>query len=85
MQTRDTDAIKEAFTIAGSLREAGYVAELDLGGQAPADFRWIIEVQSQAPTFTLRDSVESSRVEAPTVDDVLKLLEGKGGDKISPA
>jgi len=85
VQPGDTDALKEAFNIAGSLREAGYIAELDLDGQEPAGLRWIVDVQSQAPQFTLVDRVESSRVEARTVREVLKLLEAKGGYKDSPA
>jgi len=85
VQPGDTDALKEAFNIAGSLREAGYVAEFDLDGKEPAGLRWIVDVQSQAPQFTLVDGVESSRVEARTVREVLKLLEAKGGYKDSSA
>ena len=85
VQPGDTDALKEAFNIAGSLREAGYIAEFDLDGQEPAGLRWIVDVQSQAPQFTLVDRVESSRVEARTVREVLKLLEAKGGYKDSSA
>jgi len=79
------DATKEAFGIAGSLREAGYIAELDLSGQEPAGARWIVDVQSQAPHFTVIDKVKSSRIEVPAAGEVLRLLEGEGGDKDSPA
>ncbi len=80
----DAGAMKEAFKIADSLREAGYVAELDLGGQEPGS-GWVIEVRSQAPLFTVTDLAGDRRYEASTLNEVLKILEGKGGDKDSPA
>ncbi len=81
----DADAMREAFKIAGSLREAGYVAEFDLDGQEPAGLRWIADVQSQAPLFILNDLVKNKKFESSTIDEVLKLLEEDGGDKDSPA
>ncbi len=81
----DAVAVKAAFRISDSLRESGYVVELDLGGQEPAGLRWIVEVQSQAPQFIVVDRVASRRVEVAAAKDVLKLLEGEGGDKNSPA
>jgi histidyl-tRNA synthetase len=84
VQAGDVDAMKEAFKTAGSLREAGYVAEFDLGGQEPGS-RWIVNVQSQAPLFAVTDLANDKKFEASTTGDVLKLLEGKGGDKDSPA
>jgi len=68
-----------------ALREAGYIVEFDLDGQEPAGLRWVVDVQSRAPQFTVVDRVEPSRVEARTVRDVLKLLEAKGGYKDSSA
>jgi histidyl-tRNA synthetase len=78
-------AVKEAFRVAGSLRDAGYITELDLGGKEPDGFRWVVEVKGEAVPLSLWDSVKSSRVEVPAINDVLKLLEGEGGDKDSPA
>jgi len=68
------DALKEAFSIADSLREAGYVAELDLGGQEPADLRWTLDIQSKAPLFALYDKVKSGKVEAQTIEEVLQAI-----------
>ncbi len=84
VKTGDANAIKGAFNIAGSLREAGYVAELDLDGKE-SGLKWIIHVQSQPPQFILADSVKNKKTEISTVSDVLKLLEGQGGDKDSSA
>ena len=43
VKARSNDAVKAAFAAAAGLREAGYVAELDLDGQKPAS-RWALEV-----------------------------------------
>lgn len=81
----ETGALKEAFTVAESLRCAGYVAEIDLGGQEPAGLKWTLDVRSTAPRFTLRDRVKSGNFEAKSIEEVLSLLEEKGADKDSPA
>jgi len=67
-------AVKEAFDAAGLLREAGYVAELDLGAREPADLRWTLDVQSKDPQFILWDKLKSSRVEAQTIKEVLRAV-----------
>jgi histidyl-tRNA synthetase len=80
----DADALKEAFKIAGSLREAGHVAEFDLTGEETG-LRWVVEVRSLEPVFILNDLVKNKKFEASTIDGVLELLEGDGGDQDSPA
>jgi len=72
------DVLKEAFSAASRLREAGFVAELSLSGQEPADLRWTLNVRSKAPLFTLQDKVKSSKAEAQTIEEVLTLLEEEG-------
>jgi histidyl-tRNA synthetase len=86
MRVKSRDTTKEAFEVADSLRQAGYIAELDLDGSEAAS-RWLLEVQKEAPVLTLVDLVKNKRFEASTVDEVLKLLEGLGGqtDKAGPA
>jgi len=76
---------KEAFHAAQRLREAGHVAELDLGGQAPASLRWTLDVQGKEPSYLLRDGVKSSQAEASTIEEVITLLEEESGRKDSPA
>lgn len=68
------EAVKTGFDIAGRLREAGYVAELDLGGQKSADFRWKLDVRSGTPMFVLTDQVGRRKFEAQTADEILALL-----------
>ncbi len=70
----EPEAVKEGFNIASHLREAGYVAELALGGREVNDLRWTIDVQNQAPLFILTDQVKNRKFEAQTADEVLKLL-----------
>ena len=84
-QSKDIVAIKEAFKIASSLREVGYIAEFDLNGGKLGDFRWIIEVRSRPPLLSLVDTLKSGRTDVSSIKDVLKLLEEEGGDKNSPA
>ncbi len=67
-------AVKEGFNTASCLREAGYVAELDLGGHEPANFRWTLNVRSKAPLFVLTDLVGHSKFEVQTVSEVLAIL-----------
>ena len=66
--------LKEAFSLAHCLHEAGYAAEVHLGGREPAGLRWILDVQSKAPLFVLTDLVNHKKFEAQTADEVLKLL-----------
>jgi len=66
--------LKEVFRLANLLHETGYAAEVYLGGQKPADFRWSVAVQGQAPLFVLTDRAENKKVKAQSVDEVLALL-----------
>ena len=68
------EAVKESFNIAGRLRDAGYVAQTQLGGQEPADLRWTLDVQSKAPLFILTDQIKGEKFEMQTADEVLALL-----------
>jgi histidyl-tRNA synthetase len=65
------EAMKEAFSAAGSLRRAGYIAELDLDGQKAS---WILEVRSKAPLFTLKDMANKKERETASLDEVLVVL-----------
>ena len=71
----ESEVMKEGFNIASRLREVGYVAELNLGGQEPANFRWTLDVQPKTPRFVLTDLVKNKRFELKTADEVLALLD----------
>jgi len=68
------EIVKEGFNISARLHEAGYAAEVYLGGQEPANLKWTLDVQSRAPLFVLTDQVNNRRFEVKTADEVLKLL-----------
>jgi len=68
------ETAKEGFSIAKRLRDAGYVAELQLGKQSPVDLSWTLDVRSKSPRFVLTDKANNKESEAPTADEVLKLL-----------
>jgi histidyl-tRNA synthetase len=72
----EPEAVKDGFSTASRLREAGHMAELELGGQKQADFNWRLEVKSKPPLFILTDEVKHQKFEAKTADEVLKLLQG---------
>ncbi len=69
--------IKQGFDIAHCLREAGYVAELQLEDQGPTDARWLLELQAKAPVFIMTDQVKHQKLELETVDELLRLM-GEG-------
>jgi len=73
----EPEVLKRGFALANYLREAGYVAELQLGGQEPANLRWRLDVQRKAPLFVLTDQISHQKVEAQNASEVLKLLGGK--------
>ena len=79
----EPEAMKQGFSIASCLREAGYVAELHLGGQEPANLRWILDIQNKAPLFVLTDQFKCRKFEAQTATEVLKLLGEEGANKNS--
>jgi len=71
-------AVNEAFKIAAGLREAGYVAALDLDGRK-ATSRWVIEVRAEAPALTLADNVKSKRYNFTAPGEILEKLESESG------
>ena len=70
----EPEAVKEGFSTASHLREAGYMAELYLGAQKQADFNWRLDVNSKPPLFVLTDQLKHQKFEAQTTDEILKLL-----------
>ena len=68
------EIIKEAFTAAESLRQAGFTAEIYLDGQK-AD--WFLEIKDKAPAFTLINKEKTKRLEPGTVKEIIRFLEGQ--------
>ena len=75
----EPEAVKEGFSAAQRLREAGYIAELGLGAQKEADFNWRLEVRNKTPRFILTGQAKRQKFEAKTTGEVLRILgENKG-------
>lgn len=66
---------KEAFKIAGALRNTGFIAEIDLDGRKAT---WTLEVRN-ATAMTLIDKVMSKKTTVRSVSEVIKLLGAKSG------
>ena len=77
VRAESDDAIKAAFTAAGEIRRAGHVAELDLGVGKSSDLPWTLTVRNAAPPFRLVGKAKSVKVELPTVEEVLKIIQKK--------
>jgi len=76
---------KESFNILSDLHEAGYIAELSLFAQEPTNWRWTLDIRSQAPLFILTDQITRRRFEAQTAAEVLNILGEERADKDSLA
>jgi histidyl-tRNA synthetase len=74
--TAKPQAVKEGFNVANYLRQAGYLAELNLVGQVPADLKWTLDVRRKAPPFVLTDRLNHRKFELETVEEVAVRLRG---------
>ena len=74
VESSQAETVRQGFNVAGRLHEAGYAAEVHLGGQEPAGLRWRLDVQGKAPLFVLTDCLNNKKVELKTTDEVLALL-----------
>lgn len=81
-ESSEPESIRESFKLAGRLREAGYVAELDLGAQTPTKFDWVAEIKASA--FVLTNQANNRRFELSTQAEVLALLEIEDATKARP-
>jgi histidyl-tRNA synthetase len=66
--------MQEAFKLVVYLHDAGYTAEVDLGGKEPADLKWLLGVRSEEPRFVLTNLTGHQRNEVQTKAEVLALL-----------
>lgn len=67
---------KQSFEVAGLLRRAGYVVELDQGYTRAEDYRWVLSIQSkEKPRFILINQVTSKRMGADSPTEILSILQ----------
>ena len=74
-ETTTPEIMKASFQLAQSLREAGYVTELDFSGRPP-NRRWVVTVQEQPSPFIIVDQAQNQKREASTMANVIKIIGG---------
>jgi histidyl-tRNA synthetase len=72
-----TGAVREGFSVNKLLREAGFAAELSLGGKKDGEYDWLLEVRARGPKFVLTDTVSGRE---SSVDDPAEVLAMLGCD-----
>ncbi|HEY48953.1 MAG TPA: histidine--tRNA ligase family protein [Dehalococcoidia bacterium] len=77
VKARDAEGLKASFEVARLLREAGYIAEFDLGYKETSDFRWIVDMRSGAG-IELIDQSSGKKQRMPSPVEVLELLKEAG-------
>jgi histidyl-tRNA synthetase len=69
------EIIKACFTVAESLRDAGYPAELDFTGRKESNYRWVVLVSGKEPSpFVLTDCIQKRRREVASLAEILKVV-----------
>ncbi len=81
----DAETLRRGFAVAGQLREAGFMAELELGAESTTGWEWRLAVHREAPVFILNDKNNQPRFTGNTASNVITWLEGKGADKAGAA
>jgi len=77
VRAKDAEGLKPSLAVARSLREAGYVAEFDLGYKDVAAFRWIVNMRSSGGT-ELIDQRSGKKQRRASAEELKKLLEETG-------
>ena len=72
--------MKSAHHTAKRLREAGFAVSIQVDNEDKADFKWIIEVTDKSPEFVINNLSNKRKLTAETIDGVIRLLGGKGGN-----
>jgi histidyl-tRNA synthetase len=73
--TTTAEAIKASFELAGELRKAGYVAELDFNNRQPGG-QWIVAVTEKLMPFIVIDPIKNQKKEASSMAEVIKMVGG---------
>ena len=73
--TTTAEAIRAGFELAGELRQAGYVAELDFNGRQSGG-QWIVAVTEKLTPFTVIDPIKNQKKEASSMAEVIEIVGG---------
>jgi histidyl-tRNA synthetase len=74
IRAKDAEGLKPSLALARQLRDAGYVAEFDLGYRETADFRWIVNMRG-GEEIELLDQSSGKKRRKSSPAELLKLLE----------
>ena len=69
------DTIKTSFQLAQSLREIGYVTELDFSNRRTSK-QWIVTVQAEPSPFIVVDQAKNRKSEASSIAEVIDIIGG---------
>jgi len=69
----DVKGLRACFEAARFLREAGYLAELDLGRKEVSSYRWLLSVPADGPLL-LTDQATGKKYEANSQAEILKVM-----------
>lgn len=72
-EARDVAQLKTCLQAARALREAGYIAELDLGQQGQMEYRWLLSVSTDG-SFRLTNAATGRERKALSQERVLRML-----------
>jgi histidyl-tRNA synthetase len=66
---------KMCFSLAESLRDVGYPAELDFTDREESSYRWVVLVSGKEPSpFILKDCIQKRRREVASIAEILKMV-----------
>jgi histidyl-tRNA synthetase len=80
-------AQKLCFDVAGLLRQAGYVAELDRGYKRPTHHAWVLSVQvkGKSPVFVLTDRAGTSTIKVTSPNAIVDALQVADAGETGPS
>jgi histidyl-tRNA synthetase len=77
VRAKDDEGLKASLEVARVLRDAGYIAEFDLGYEETTEFRWIVDMRS-GEGIELIDQTSGEKQRTFSSADLLGLLEEAG-------
>jgi len=77
IKARDAEGLRPSFRVAQVLRDAGYVAEFDLGYKETSGFRWIVDLRSEGG-IELTEQVSGKKWQKSSPAELLDIIEEAG-------
>lgn len=70
-----SESVRACFSLAGSLRDAGYTAVLTFRGEEAGDCRWVVSVSGEGPcAFLVEDCLQQRQQMVASVAEVLEVV-----------